>query len=55
VNPVQFSNADFPIVFTEEGIIIEVKLEQSKKAASPILVTELPKVTEVILSQPLNA
>ena len=40
------------MVVTESGIMIEVKLEHLKKAFEPMVVTELPKSTEVKLEHP---
>ena len=40
---------------TESGIVIEVSPVQSKKAAFPMLVTELGMVTDVIFDAPINA
>ena len=40
---------------TEEGMVTEVKLEQSLMAQSPMAVTEEGMVTEVKLEQPLKA
>ena len=45
-------NASPPILVTESGIVIDVKLEQSWNANSPILVTILPIVTCIKLSEP---
>ena len=45
----------FPILVTEFGIVIDVKLLQSLKALSPILVTELGIVIDVKLLQPEKA
>ena len=47
----QKAKAASPILATELGIVMEVRL-QPEKAPSPILVTELGIVTEVRLLQP---
>ena len=43
--PEQSEKADFPIVFTELGIVNDVMLEQPEKASASIDVTELPMVS----------
>ena len=47
-------NALFPMLVTELGIVIEVRLSQYANASSPILVTELGMLT-VVISEPQNA
>ena len=47
VKPEQSEKADFPMLVTLLGIVIEVKEEQPTKAAYPMLVTLSPIVTEV--------
>ena len=43
----QLAKALFWMVFTDLGNVIEVNLGQLWKADSPMVATELPKVTEV--------
>lgn len=47
----QSIKALFPILVTESGIVIEVRLVQFQNAWSPILVTEFGIVIEVRLEQ----
>lgn len=44
----QPENEDLPIVVTELGITIEVKLEQEEKAPAPIVITEFGMLIESI-------
>ena len=54
VNRLQLMNAFAPIVVTDDGIIMEDKLEQDWNAPVQIDVTELGIVTEVKPEQPEN-
>ena len=54
VKLIQKRNAPTPILVTESGIVIDVKLEL-RNASSPILVTELGIVIDVKLEQLRNA
>ena len=52
MRPLHFSKAASPILVTEFGIVIDVKLLQPWKATSPILVTEFGMVIDVKPEQP---
>ena len=54
LNPVHPPKAELPILTTEGGIEIEIRLVQPIKARLPILVTEGDIVTEDSPVQPLN-
>ena len=53
--PLQLEKAPYPMVVTELGIVILVKLEQPLKALPSTEVTELGMVTEARLLQPIKA
>ena len=55
VNSVHIPNADWPIVVTLLGMVIEVSLSHPTNASLPMLTTLLGMVTDVRRWQPRNA
>ena len=53
--PVHSKKAEFPMLVTLLGIVIEVKLEQLEKVLSPMLVRPSPMNTEVRPEHELKA
>ena len=43
------------MLVTESGMVIDVRAEQLQNEPQPMLVTEMPRDTEVRLEQPSNA